>query len=102
VALPPGREPVVGIEAIRAWLQRDRMDTTKLEMTEYTIDVRELRIVGDQAFEWARTSATVRPKGAPRGMRAEGSLMRVLKRQSDGSWKVARAIWNQAPPSAEK
>jgi len=102
VALPPGEEPVIGIGAIRAWLAKGRVDTSKLEIVEYAMDFKEVRVLGDEAYEWARTHVTVRPKGAPAGMRASGNLMRVLKRQPDGSWKVARAAWNLEPPAPEK
>lgn len=102
VALPPGEQPVIGIAAIRDWLQRTRLDTTKFEITEYVLDFQELRISGDQAFEWARTSMSMRPKGAPAGVHAAGNLMRILKRQPDGEWKVARAIWNLEPPAPRR
>ncbi|HLK68627.1 MAG TPA: SgcJ/EcaC family oxidoreductase [Bryobacteraceae bacterium] len=102
VALPPGEEPVIGIDAIRAWLNRSRMDTTKFEITEYVMDFQELRVIGDEAIEWGRTRAAMRPKGAPAGMHTTGNLMRVLRRQPDGTWKVARAIWNLQRPTPEK
>ncbi len=99
VALPPGEQPVIGIDAIRAWLNKGRMDTDKVEITEYAMDFKEVHVAGNEAYEWARTSITMKPKGAPAGMRASGNLMRVLRRQPDGSWKVARAIWNMEKPS---
>lgn len=102
IALPPGEAPVIGIDAIRIWLNRSRMDTTKVEVTEYICDFKEVRIAGEQAFEWARTSVTMRPKGAPGSVHASGNLMRLLRKQPDGSWKVARAIWNLERPSPEK
>jgi uncharacterized protein (TIGR02246 family) len=102
VALPPGEQPVVGIDAIRAWLNRDRMDTSKFEVTEYVLDFKDVRISGDEAIEWGRTSMAMRPKGAPGGVRTSGNIMRVLKRQRDGTWKVARAIWNLERPVPER
>ena len=98
VALPPGEPPVVGIDAIRQWLFKGKMDTSKFEVTEYAMDFQEVQIVGDEAFEWARTAVTIRRKGATAGMRASGNLMRVLRKQPDGSWKVARAAWNMERP----
>lgn len=102
VALPPGEQPVIGINAIRAWLAQSQTDPSKLEIVEYVMDFKEIRILGDDAFEWARTSVTVRPKGAPRGLHSAGNLMRILKRESDGSWRVARAAWNMDRPSPEE
>jgi ketosteroid isomerase-like protein len=68
-----------------------------MEITEYVMDFREVRIVGDQAFEWACTSLTVKPKGAGTDFHASGNLMRILRKQQDWNWKVARAIWNDNP-----
>ena len=101
VALPPGEPPVKGIEAIRAWLGKSADDRQKFEITSYVMDFQEVKLFGDDAVEWARTSITVKPKGAPSGMHASGNLMRVLKRQPDGTWKVARAIWNMEKPAPE-
>lgn len=99
VALPPGEEPVIGIDAIRAWLAKTRMDPSRLEVVEYVMDFKELHILGNEAFEWARTSVTIRPRNGPAGMHASGNLMRILQRQPDGNWKVARAAWNMDPPA---
>ena len=90
VALPPNHAPVVGIKAIREWLNQNRLDTTKAEMSDYILDFKEIRVFGDTAFEWARSRVTVRPKGTAKEIHASGNLMRILKRERDGSWKVAR------------
>jgi len=29
VALPPGEQPIIGIDAIRGWLNKNRLDTNK-------------------------------------------------------------------------
>jgi len=98
VALPPGEHPIVGIQAIRAWLERDRMDVSKVDVSDYGIDVHSTRVCGDTAIQWGTTSIAVRPKGAASALRAEGNIERVLSRQNDGSWKVQRAIWNIGKP----
>ena len=102
VALPPGEQPIIGIDAIRGWLNKNRLDTAKMEITEYVMDFKEVRVVGDQAFEWARTSISMRPKGAANYFHASGNLMRILRKQPDGNWKVARSIWNLDNPSPQK
>jgi uncharacterized protein (TIGR02246 family) len=101
IALPPGEPPVKGIDALRVWLGKSADATEKYEITEYKMDFQEVRLFGDEAIEWARTSMTVKPKGAPSGLHASGNLMRILKREPDGAWKVARAIWNLEKPSPE-
>jgi uncharacterized protein (TIGR02246 family) len=102
VALPPGEAPVVGIEAIRRWLAASQPDPSQVEILEYLLDFKEVKVLGDEAVEWGRISVTVRPRGATSSFRSSGNLMRVLKRQSDGSWKVFRSVWNIERPAPEK
>ena len=102
IALPPGQQPVVGLSAIRTWLQRGRIDTSKVEVSEYSIDIHSTRVCGNTAIQWGTTRIVIKPKGAPAGMRAQGNIERVLRRQTDGSWKVQRAIWNMGKPVPDK
>jgi uncharacterized protein (TIGR02246 family) len=101
IALPPGEQPVEGTAALRAWLEKSSGQADKYQIAEYDMKFQEIRIYGDEAVEWARTSVTVRPVGSRSGMRAAGNLMRVLQRQADGTWKVTRAIWNMEQPVRE-
>lgn len=94
VALPPNRKPVTGIDAIREWLNENRLDTAKVQITDYVFDFQEVRVVDDHAYEWARIRISSRYDGASSSTQTSGSLLRVLRRQEDGSWKVARAAWN--------
>jgi uncharacterized protein (TIGR02246 family) len=102
VALPPGEDPVVGIDAIRSWLKYSHLESSKVRVTDYSIRIRAVSICGDTAIEWGTSSIALRPKGAPTSIRANGNIERVLQRQSDGAWKFARAIWNLGKPEAEK
>jgi uncharacterized protein (TIGR02246 family) len=98
VALPPGEPPVIGIEAIRKWLAKRQPDSSAVEVIDYVLDFKEVKILGDEAIEWGRTSVTLRPRGATSIIRVSGNLMRVLKRQADGRWKVSRSAWNLERP----
>jgi uncharacterized protein (TIGR02246 family) len=102
VALPPGEPPVIGIEAIRAWLAKSQPDASQVQIVEYLMDFKEIKLLGDEAIEWGRTTVALKPRGAPMNLRASGNLMRVLKRQPDGSWKVSRSVWNVERPVPEK
>jgi uncharacterized protein (TIGR02246 family) len=102
VALPPGEPPVIGIDAIRKWLAKSQPDSSALEVIDYVLDFKEIKILGDEAIEWGRTSVAFRPRGASSISRASGNLMRVLKRQADGSWRVSRSVWNLERPVSEK
>ena len=102
VALPPGEAPVVGIEAIRKWLAASQPDPSAVEIVDYVLEFKEVTIRGEEAIEWGRSSVALRPRGAASILRASGNLMRVLKRQADGSWKVSRSVWNLERPVPQK
>jgi uncharacterized protein (TIGR02246 family) len=102
VALPPGEPPVIGIEAIRKWLAKSQADPSTVEVVEYVLDFKEVTIRGDEAVEWGRTRVAIRPRGTTSIVRASGNLMRILKKQADGSWKVFRSAWNVERPVSEK
>ncbi|MGI9102530.1 MAG: YybH family protein [Terriglobales bacterium] len=102
VALPPGMPPIIGQAAIRQWLLSSRPDMKKVVITKYLLNFKEVIVEGDYAFEWATTSIVARMQSPARIMEVSGNLMRVLRRQSDGSWKIARSAWNQAHPTIRK
>jgi uncharacterized protein (TIGR02246 family) len=102
VALPPGEPPVIGIEAIRKWLGATQSDPSKVEIIEYRLDFKEVKVTGDEAIEWGRTTIAIRPRGSSTVLRASGNIMRVLKRQPDGMWKVSRSAWNTERPAPDR
>lgn len=102
VALPPGEAPVIGVSAIRKWLMQSQGDSSKVEVLEYVIDFQEVTILGDQAIEWGRTKVAIRPRGTSTTLRASGNLMRILKKQPDGTWKISRSAWNAERPAPDR
>ena len=99
IALPPGEEPIVGKAALRAWLQGSAEPDYRV--TEYVHDFQERKLLGDWAFEWGTYTSAAEPLSEGEPIRATGKLLRILRRQTDGTWKVARAIWNHDPKSSE-
>jgi len=57
----------------------------------YDLEVQDIQIVGDWAFEWGYFSGK---SAEPSGKVAifYGKVMRVMKRQPDGSWRFARVM----------
>ena len=100
VVLPPGRPPVVGQKALRSFYQALVEKTPDAQVLAYSEEWDEVRIVGDFAFQWGtiteRTKASVTTAESSSAVHA----MRVLARQPDGSWKIARFMWNAAPAPA--
>ena len=95
IAIPPDRDPVVGIEQIAIWLNQPA--ETEYEVTRYEHLFEERKIIGDWAFEWGSYLSAAAPLDGAAAIEASGKLLRILKRQPDGEWKVARAIWNVDP-----
>ena len=99
VALPPGGDPIIGRESLRAWLQDSAEPHYRI--TEYVHDFEERKILGEWAFEWGSYTSAAEPLGEGEAIWATGKLLRILRRQTDGTWKVSRAIWNHDPRCPE-
>jgi uncharacterized protein (TIGR02246 family) len=102
IALPPGEPALVGSRQIRAWLDKNRMDTTTLKMTKNTANWRDIHVNGDYAFQWAQTFVNVRSKADDAGIHMSGTTLQVLKKQPDGSWRLYRSSWSYQPRQKDK
>jgi ketosteroid isomerase-like protein len=54
----------------------------------YRPEIKDLQMAGDWAFEWGYFSY----KGSPKARVIHGKVLRVIKRQPDGSWKFSRVM----------
>jgi len=97
VALPPGQPPIYGKEAIRAKLARAKAAAAQVEVLEYAEVFEETLILGDYAIEWGYIRGAERMRSGGPVQQSQFKVMRVLKRQSDGSWLFHRSIYNEAP-----
>jgi uncharacterized protein (TIGR02246 family) len=81
--------PVVGIKAMGEMYQQFRAANPDFKVLNYVSDIKEIQIAGDWALEVGNVQATYKlsAKDAPVNVNDKG--MRLLKRQSDGSWKFA-------------
>ena len=73
---------------------RSQTSGRKLQVADYILSFNEVKIAGDWAFEWGTYSGTVKPVGGGEPVQTTGKVMRVLKKDPDGSWKVARAMYD--------
>lgn len=62
------------------------------EILEYVLDIQEVKVLGDHAFQWGTYHYTVRPRDGGETIRTSGKLMRILQRQADASWKIYRGM----------
>jgi len=91
VLIIPMSPPLVGKPAIRKMLEQQKVQAKDVETTAYDERWEELRIIGDYAYEWGNISVTMDLPGGKQGSHTVGA-MRILQKQKDGAWLVARAI----------
>lgn len=98
VMMPPGVAPTRGREQIEKGLSRMAEAMRGVEVLEYVLDFEEVVVCGDYAFEWGhiRGAMRAREEGAE-AQRSTYKVMRILRREPGGEWKVHRSIWNDAP-----
>ncbi|MGI9102342.1 MAG: YybH family protein [Terriglobales bacterium] len=102
VSLPQDSPPVVGLEANRARLVQERERMENVEIMAYEQRWDEVRIVGDYAFEYGSIQSRLRPENAKQETSITLNAMRVLKRETDGTWKIYRTIANTRSPAPEQ
>jgi uncharacterized protein (TIGR02246 family) len=92
IVFPPDSEMIRGNEAIGHFWKTTR-DNGAQSATLTTVDVGRS---GDIADEVGEVSVTIQPAGKE-PTTAAAKYVVVWKRQSDGSWKLHRDIWNSLP-----
>jgi ketosteroid isomerase-like protein len=93
VILQQGQEAEVGKQAILA--KRRQAAKPAFRVLSYVPEIKDVTITTDGwAFEWGYFTVTYAeaPGGDEKRLRAK--MLRVLKRQADGTWKGARGMWN--------
>jgi ketosteroid isomerase-like protein len=81
---------IMGKDELKAWFEK-RFSTYSAEI-EKSID--EIEIFGNWAFERGRETSRIRSRATNEVEVVKGKFINIFKKQSDGSWKVARRIRN--------
>ncbi len=91
VILPPGQPAKVGKETIANWY-RDVLGSQFIEYEGHSVE--DVVVTGDVAFSRAEVRGRVVSKccGEPREF--NNKAIHIWIRQADGSWLVARAMYN--------
>ncbi len=95
VLLPPNEPAASGPEAVRAWSQRM---ADQVAFTEATSVLDEVEFAGDWAFTRGTFHGTFQPKAGGASASDVTKYILLWRRQPDGSWKIARDIWNSNNP----
>ncbi|HUE89883.1 MAG TPA: SgcJ/EcaC family oxidoreductase [Vicinamibacterales bacterium] len=90
VLLPPGSQPVVGEQAIRVWHEA----AWKQNKYECSGIVDEVQVLGEWGFARGTFSGVLTPASGGAPIRDSGKFINIVRRQADGSWRLARVIWN--------
>ena len=93
VLLQPGTPPVVGKTGFHDFMKQALAKSTSVKVVKYAPDIHDIQVAGDVAYEWGYFEAAQKTseQQAPQSMRAK--LLRVMRRQPDGSWKFTRVMW---------
>jgi ketosteroid isomerase-like protein len=94
VILGQGEEPGVGKQSILADRERRSAAMPGFRMVTYVPEIKDVTITDEWAFEWGLFTASFVQSTGGDETPLRGKLLRVLKKQDDGSWKVAIGMWN--------
>jgi len=90
IQFPPNSPPLTGWANISASLERELSEIA----FNSTLDVKEVVVEGDCAYAWGQFRGLILPKSRGAGSVTSGSFLDVLRRQSDGSWRIACSTWS--------
>ena len=85
------RPAEIGAAVIYADDKQWEMSSGRERTLCYDMEVQDIQIAGDWAFEWGYGS--IKTAKAPNKVSIQyGKVMRIMKRQSDGTWRFARVM----------
>jgi ketosteroid isomerase-like protein len=91
--MPPNSQPKRGVE-LREWL-RAFVEEFRVEWLSYaSMEVLE---AGETAYHSFAYTWRVRPRDGGEAKTSSGKGVHLLRREADGSWRIAREIWNSSP-----
>ena len=93
----PNAPANIGKEAIDAWSQ----GFLGHFRVQFALDVDEVRILDDWAFERGGYSIALDPKAGGDSMTESGKYITLYKREPAGTWRMARDIWNSSEKPLE-
>jgi uncharacterized protein (TIGR02246 family) len=101
VLMPANAPAASGKEAIQSYFQGQNSQFS----FELAVSQAEVLAAGDWVFSRGTFTAKVTPKAGGDAIEDSGKYLNVLRQEPDGSWKIARHIWNSDQPlpgSAQK
>ncbi|MGQ0383404.1 MAG: YybH family protein [Gammaproteobacteria bacterium] len=93
IMFPPGGAPQRGAKEFDAAFERMAGAPKTHEVISYRLEFEDVKVFGRFAVEWGAIRGATRETATGRIVESEYHVMRVLRRQKNGSWKVYRSIW---------
>lgn len=94
VQMPPNAPENVGKERIGQW-SGGFLSAFKVQ---FELDVDEVRIIGDWAFERGAYAIRLNPVAGGPSMDDNGKYITIYRHDNGKGWKIARDIWNSSNP----
>ena len=98
IRFPADRPAEIGAAVIDADDKQWEMNSGRERSLCYDLETQDIQIAGDWAFEWGYGSYKI-AKGDKVSVQY-GKVMRVMKKQSDGTWRFARAMGLLGPSAS--
>lgn len=95
VFLPPDHHLVSGKNATGAWVKESFFDPFRMKLD---VSVDEIEVLGDTAHAYGRFTLFLSPTGGGSDMEMVGKFINIFRRESDGAWRYARAMFNSDKP----
>lgn len=99
VVIPPAGPIVRGRSANAALVEQAKEQMQALIPVDYIVEIEEIIVTGDYAFEWGTYRGAARPRAGGSDATYSGKLLRILQRQPDGRWKMHRTMTTSDPPA---
>jgi ketosteroid isomerase-like protein len=71
-------------------------------VTREEIDFRDIRVLGDWAYEWGLEHQVVQPPDGKPAIDGLGKILLILHKDGHGEWKLQQEMWNAAPKASGK
>ena len=95
VSLLPGAKPLVGKQAIAAFIAAVMREMPNARMKSFEMTCSGIEIAGDTATEYCFEHQVVDLGGDKPPFDGTGKILFVLHRGADGKWRLRREMWNQ-------
>ena len=93
VVMAPGQKRTSGKSEIDAAFEQRAAGPKTHEVLSYVQEFEEVEILGSLAYEWGTIRGSMRDLADDSVVSSQYHVMRILRKETDGAWRVFRTIW---------